>query len=61
MQDSPMRRGESLENFWKQDLWILSAIFIRIRRISIPGGLIGLKPEKKMQGGELIISVFQSV
>ena len=50
-----MKREHVLTECWKVDLLILSAIFIRIRRESIPGGLIGSGQEKRMQDGELII------
>ena len=48
-------REHALTECWKVDLLILSAIFIRIRRESIPGGLIGSGQEKRMQDGELTI------
>ena len=45
-----MKREHVLTECWKVDLLILSAIFIRIRRESIPGGLIGSGPREKNAG-----------
>ena len=55
--DLQMRRGRSLPNFWRLDLLIPSAISTPKRKGSTPGGPTGLKPERRMQGGVLTISV----
>lgn len=59
MQALLIRRGRSLPGFWKRALWIPTDIFIRSRKGCIPGGPIGLRPGRKMQDGESIISVCQ--
>ena len=54
-----MKRGKNSPHFWKLDLQIHSVTFILIKQRFILGGLIALKPEKRMRVGELIISVLQ--
>ena len=61
MPDSQTRKERGFPCFWNRDLWTHSDTFIRSRKGFIPGGLIGLRQEKRMQGGELIISVFRTV
>ena len=49
------KNAVNLQNFWKLDLWIPSAISIRTWKASIPGGVIVLKQEKRMPDGESTI------
>ena len=58
-QDLQMKKEKNLLYFWKRDLPIRSVIFIRIKQKFTLGGLIALKPEKRMQAGELITFAFQ--
>ena len=57
MPDLPMRNGKNSQKYWNPVSSIPSVIFIRIRRASIPGGLTGLKREKRMRDGGSTISV----
>ena len=56
MQVLQTKKEANLQNFWKADLQIPSAIFIRRKREFIPGGPIVLRPEKRTQDGALTIS-----
>ena len=49
---------QSSPNFSMRDSLTRSAIFIRIRPGSIPGGPTGSAPGRRMQDGVLIISVY---
>ena len=59
MPDSQTRKERGFPCFWNRDLWTHSDTFIRSRKGFIPGGLIGLRQEKRMQVGVSITSVHQ--
>ena len=50
---------EKFTQFLEAGFLTPSGIFIRKKQGFIPGGLTGLRQERKMQGGGLIISVYQ--
>ena len=56
-----MRNAENFLHCWDRDLSTPIAIFIRIRKESIPGGLIVSRQGRKMPDGVLIISVSRKV
>ena len=59
LKDLPTRRGRSSQSSWMRDLSIRSAISIRIRQESIPGGRIASVPVPRMQDGASTISACQ--
>lgn len=58
MQGLRRKSGENSNSCWKQDLWILIAICIRIRS-NILGGAIGLGRGRGMQVGAWIIFLYR--